>query len=104
MKKLKLDVIVNSGITNLDTEFEKLFLESTKISIATAFISNSSISIIENCLKQNNCEVQLVVGLYGGFNSKKDLLRLRKLTKKYPDKFVCKISLLSGESYKFYWQ
>ena len=105
MQNLKIDIITNSGFVNLDTEFEKLFSITKDISIATAFISRSTIGIIKQYLKsciKDNKQLRLIVGLYGGFNSKDDLKELLKLAKKYPNNFFSHISRNSAFHWKYY--
>lgn len=105
MSNLKVDIITNSGFLNLDREFEILFKKSNLISIATAFINKGTIELIEDYLwdcSATNKKMRLIVGLYGGFNLKRDLEELLKLAKKYPDNFACRISQEPGFHWKYY--
>lgn len=102
MKNLKIDVITNSGFVNLDTEFEKCFSYANSVDIATAFITSSSIKLIKSYLKNGDKQLNLIVGLYGGFNSKKDLLELQKLATKKAGNFSCRISRNPLFHWKYY--
>lgn len=94
------------AITNKLTSFHDALLyemqSSRFISIASSFIDQDSVDILENILKKNERlqGIRLLIGVYGNFNRKQNLLRLLILAKKHSEKFQVHIS----RSKKFHWK
>lgn len=73
----------------------------TEFSIASAFIDSRAIDLIEATLKRNRRLKRgfLLIGVYGGFNTKGDIERLLKLSQQY-SKLLIHISV----DRKFHWK
>lgn len=99
---MKIDLITNSGIRTLGQEIEENMLSTHRFDIASAFITEEVLELIELYLANNNKQkkARLLTGLYNCFNSKEVLLALQKLCLKYNTKLEINIS----SNPKFHWR
>lgn len=99
---MKLEHLINSNLGTIEEEFSSQLSNCTTFSIATSFIGDHTIDLLENCLKKNNKlqSGRLLIGVYQFFNRKKDLERLNKLAQQYSNKFQVQIS----KNKKFHWK
>lgn len=101
---MNIEYITNNP-TSIDAEFKRLLLSNKEINIATAFIDAYTIEIIHQSLRRNklNCKINLLVGFYSFFNSKKDLESLRTIAIKYSQNLTVKVSRSPRFHLKYYW-
>lgn len=102
---MKLEHLTNRSIATLQSELTSVFRSARKFSIATAFINDEAITMIENALKKKRSPVKgcLLTGLYANFNKKKNLERLLALTRDHPDRLQVHISLDPCFHWKYYY-
>ncbi|MHA4844513.1 phospholipase D-like domain-containing protein [Flavitalea antarctica] len=100
---MKIEHITNSLIL-FQEELAKQLQGCTEFQIASVFIGAPGIDLLESCLQSNKSlrECRLLVGMYGSFNSKKDLSRLLKLVQKYPFKLQVNVSRNQSMHWKYY--
>jgi HKD family nuclease len=98
---MKIEHLDNS-FTKMGTEITEQLALCSEFSIATAFISEDGIDILENCLNKNKKlqSGKLLIGVYGYFNLKANLQRLGKLAQKYSDRVQIRIS----KDKSFHWK
>jgi HKD family nuclease len=98
---MKTEHLKNTYI-KFDSEIVFQLSECTSFSIATAFINDYAIDLIENTLKRNKALKQgtLLIGIFQHFNRQKDIERLKQLAKQYPHILKVNISL----DKKFHWK
>lgn len=101
---MKIEYISNRTFSIHD-ELGLQLNKAAEILIATAFIDKSAINLLEEALDKNKNlkSVKLLIGLYGYFNKKEDLLRLRTLAAKHAAKAQIQISRNAHFHWKFYY-
>ena len=100
---MKIEFINNTGITTLGHEFQSQAKSCQHFNIASAFITEEAILILNIFLNKNKNAVKagrLITGLYHCFNSKEILLELQKLSRSTKGKLQVKIS----KTKKFHWK
>lgn len=100
---MKIEHLTN-GLVKLGSELSEQFTNCTTFSIATTFISASAIDLLERVLKKNKklTSGRLLIGIYGYFNQKADLLRLQQLEKQYADRLQVHVSKDKTFHWKYY--
>jgi HKD family nuclease len=101
---MKIQHLTNS-IVKIGTVISEDFNACKMFNIGTAFIDSSAIDIIEHCLKKNRKLIkgEVLIGVYGYFNKKADLIRLKEIAKKYSEKFQVQISKDKSFHWKYYY-
>lgn len=103
---MRVDIIHNSGIRTLAQELEEQMLTSNHFEIATAFITEEVLELIESFFDKNKSKhkaASLITGLYNCFNSKEVLVALQKLCMKYKGKLEVNISREERFHWKYYY-
>jgi HKD family nuclease len=99
------EIITNKGIRNFGQELEEHMLYCNNFEIATAFITDEALKLIEIFLYKNknaNRIGKLITGFYHCFNSQKVLLKLQDLAKISRGRLSVKISRNERFHWKYY--
>lgn len=94
-------------ITNRVATFEMILNEQLQscvsFNIASAFIDNKAIDLIEQSLKRTSLRnARLLISVFDRFNKQADLFRLKELAEKFSEKFSVRISKDKRFHWKFY--
>jgi len=94
-------------ITNRVATFEMILNEQLQscvsFNIASAFIDNKAIDLIEQSLKRTSLRnARLLISVFDRFNKQADLFRLNELARKYASKFSVNISRDKRFHWKYY--
>ncbi len=100
---MRIEAITNT-IISIDGVLQNELLNCNGFSIATAFIDQQAISMLEQSLSKNKAikKARILIGIYGCFNKKADLETLFDLSKKYAVKIQVHISRNRNFHWKYY--
>jgi len=101
---MKIEFVTNR-VFSIEGEVEPQLNSVAEAIIATAFIDSYSIDIFEQAILRNKNlkHIKLLIGLYGFFNKKDDLVRLSNLAAKHADKIQIHISRNAQFHWKYYF-
>ncbi len=102
---MKIDLINNSELVSLKDELEFQMKRAKSFDIATAFISNEAIELINIFLNENKTRLRmgrLITGFYNCFNSQEVLIKLQELAKHSKGRLLVHISRNEWFHWKYY--
>lgn len=101
---MKIEFVTNR-VFSINGEIEPQLNSAVEAIVATAFIDSYSIEILEQAILRNKNlkHIKLLIGLFGFFNKKDDLVRLRNLAAKHADKIQIHISRNAQFHWKYYF-
>ncbi len=102
---MRLEVVPNKGPASLGPELSQGFSWARSVDIATAFLTTSSLELIEEALA-NACDsgrslrIRLLCGLFQRFTSAATIQAAVRLQKNYPDQFCIRVA----KNNRFHWK
>lgn len=100
---MKVDLFNNSGLKNFKDELEDQMLNANSFDIATAFITNEAIELINIFLNENKTIHRigrLITGFYHSFNSQEVLIKLQELARSSNGRLLVNMS----KNERFHWK
>jgi len=100
---MKVELIDSTGKSSLEDEYRVMLRSSSSFDIATAFIADAAIKLLEQSfIKNRQLKGRLITGLYNCFNSQAALLQLVSLSKRFGNRLSVKISKEPRFHWKYY--
>lgn len=98
---MRIETLTNRIVSIYDVLKNEL-MHCNSCSIASAFVDDTTISILEYCLLKNKKikELKFLTGIYGCFNRKANLYKLQQLALKY----AIKVEIHISKDKQFHWK